>query len=195
MSPDNQQPEATAAAQQPVQPVQPVQQIVVAPARPNGFAVTALVLGIVGFLLGWTGVIGFIIGVLALIFGILAINKHQSKGMGITGIVLGGLTVAFSLLWIFVIAAIINGTGTVINQAVEDSKHRDANLTVMYDKVTAGMTKTEVEEATGHESGSCVVSEVEGLPKSETCNYGDAIKDGILGVTYSDDKVTAKTKF
>ncbi|MNH58548.1 hypothetical protein D3C73_103530 [compost metagenome] len=191
MSPDNQQPEAPAPAPQ---PAQPAQQVVVAPPRPNGFAVTALVLGIVGFLLGWTGVIGLIIGVLALVFGILAIIKHQNKGMGVTGVVLGGLTVAFALLWMFVIAALISGAGTAINQAAEDAKNREANQAVIYDKISNGMTKAEVEAATGHESGNCVVSEIEGLPKSETCNYGDAIKDGIISVTYSDDKVTAKTK-
>ena len=189
MSPDNQQPETAAPAPQPVQPVQPVQQVVVAQPQPNGFAVTALVLGIVGFLLGWTGAIGLIVGILALIFGILAINKHQNKGMGITGVVLGGLTVAFALLWMFVIAALISGAGTAINQAAEDSKARDLKQTALYEKITSGMTK-----ATGHKSDSCIVSEVEGLPKSETCNYGDALKDGTISVTYSDDKATAKAK-
>lgn len=194
MSPD-QQPEApTPAPQQPVQPAQPVQQVVMAAPRPNGFAVTALVLGIVGFLLGWTGVIGLIIGVLALVFGILAIIKHQNKGMGVTGIVLGGLTVAFALVWMFFIAALIGSAGSAINQAAEDAKNREANQAAIYDKISNGMTKAEVEAATGHESGSCVVSEVEGLPKSETCNYGNVVSDGIIGVTYSDGKVTAKTK-
>lgn len=193
MSPD-QQPEAPAPAPQPVQPAQPVQQVVMAAPRPNGFAVTALVLGIVGFLLGWTGVIGLIIGVLALVFGILAIIKHQNKGMGVTGIVLGGLTVAFALVWMFFIAALIGSAGSAINQAAEDAKNREVNQAAIYDKISNGMTKTEVEAATGHESGSCVVSEAEGLPKSETCNYGDIVKDGIIGVTYSDGKVTAKTK-
>jgi len=193
MSPD-QQPEVPAPAPQPAQPAQPVQQIVMAPPRPNGFAVTALVLGIVGFLLGWTGVIGLIIGVLALIFGILAIIKHQNKGMGITGIVLGGLTVAFALVWMLFIAAFISSASTQINEMAEAAKNRDANQAVLYDKISNGMTKAEVEAATGHKSGSCVVSEVEGLPKSETCNYGDVVKDGITGVTYSDGKVTAKTK-
>ena len=194
MSPTDQQPEASAPAQQPTQPAQPAQQVVYAQPRPNGFAVTALVLGIVGFLLGWTGVIGLIIGVLALVFGILALIKHQNKGMGVTGIVLGGLTVAFALVWIFFIAALINSAGSAINQAAEDAKNREVNQAAIYDKISNGMTKAEVEAATGHESGSCVVSEVEGLPKSETCNYGDVVKDGIIGVTYSDGKVTAKTK-
>ncbi len=194
MSPENQQPEVPAPAPQPAQPVQPVQQIVVAPPRPNGLAITALVLGIVGFLLGWTGPIGLIIGIAALVFGILAVIKHQSKGMGVTGIVLGGLTVAFALLWMFVFAALIGGADAYIDQVNEDTKNRSTNQAAIYDKITNGMTKAEVEAATGHESGNCVVSEVEGLPKSETCNYGDVIKDGIIGVTYSDDKVTAKTK-
>jgi len=193
MSPD-QQPEAAAPTQQPIQPAQPVQQVVMAAPRPNGFAVTALVLGIVGFLLGWTGVIGLVIGVLALVFGILAIIKHQNKGMGVTGIVLGGLTVAFALVWMLFIAAFISSAGTQITEMAESAKNREANQAALYDKISNGMTKAEVEAATGHESGSCVVSEVEGLPKSETCNYGDVVKDGIIGVTYSDGKVTAKTK-
>lgn len=196
MSPTDQQQEAQApvAAVAPApQFVQPVQQVVIAQPQPNGFAITALVLGIVGFLLGWTGVIGLIIGILALIFGILGVVKHQSKGMGVTGIVLGGLTVAFALVWMLFIAAFIGTAGTAINQAAEDAKNRDANRAVIYEKVSDGMTKAEVEEATGHTSEGCIVSEAEGLPKSETCNYGDILKEGIIGVTYSDGKVTAKT--
>lgn len=193
MSPTEPQTEPATPAPQPVQPVQ--QQVAVAQPQSNGFAVTALVLGIVGFLLGWTGAIGLIVGVLALIFGILAINKRQNKGMGVTGIVLGGLTVAFALVWMIFITALIGTAGTAVNQAVEDTKNRDANQTAMYEKVSAGMTKAEVEEATGHSSDSCTVSEMEGLPKTETCNYGDALKDGVVTVTYTDEKVSAKTKF
>lgn len=63
----------------------------------SGFAVTALVLGIVGLII-------IIIAPVALVFGIIALTKGQSKGMAITGIVLG--SIGTLILPIAIIAAI-----------------------------------------------------------------------------------------
>ncbi|MEV8052959.1 MULTISPECIES: DUF4190 domain-containing protein [Streptomyces] len=66
------------------------------PARSNGFAVTALVLGLIACLFFWTVFGGFLFGLLALIFGILGTLRARQgraprKGMAIAGLVLGVL--------------------------------------------------------------------------------------------------------
>lgn len=101
-----------APAQPPVppQPQQPVPPAGVAPSQSNGFAITALVLGIVAFLFGWTGFFNLLTAVLAVVFGIVALVKRQSKGMAITGTALGGVGLLTSILvGLFFTAAIIEG--------------------------------------------------------------------------------------
>lgn len=58
----------------------------------NSFAIVALTLGIVSFILAFipfVNVLSFFGGVVTIIFGIIALSKYQSKGMSITGLVLG----------------------------------------------------------------------------------------------------------
>lgn len=101
-----------APAQPPVppQPQQPVPPAGVAPSQSNGFAITALVLGIVAFLFGWAGFLNLLTAVLAVVFGIVALVKRQSKGMAITGTALGGVGLLTSILvGLFFTAAIIEG--------------------------------------------------------------------------------------
>ena len=101
-----------APAQPPVppQPQQPVPPAGVAPSQSNGFAITALVLGIVAFLFGWAGFFNLLTAVLAVVFGIVALVKRQSKGMAITGTALGGVGLLTSILvGLFFTAAIIEG--------------------------------------------------------------------------------------
>lgn len=87
-----------------------------APKQPKGLAITALVLGIVavvgGMIFGWIPFVGGIITVLcglaALILGFIAIGKKQSKGMSITGLILGGVGVlagiGIIIAWSFIFA-------------------------------------------------------------------------------------------
>lgn len=59
--------------------------------KSNGLALSALIVGIASLVLCafiFTGIIG---GAVAVVLGIIALNKAQSKGMAITGIVTGGL--------------------------------------------------------------------------------------------------------
>lgn len=78
-------------------PQQPTVPGVPAPGAPKGLAVTALVLGIVAFAFGWLGLfsifgIGNVFTALAaVVFGVIALVKRQSKGMSITGLVLGAV--------------------------------------------------------------------------------------------------------
>jgi uncharacterized membrane protein HdeD (DUF308 family) len=76
--------------------------------RGNGFAVAALVLGLIGLIIfSWIPGISFFtaipLGVLAVIFGIIAVVKSKSragkgKAMGITGAILGVLAIAASII-------------------------------------------------------------------------------------------------
>lgn len=63
----------------------------------NGFALTAFILGLCAFIIGWMPLFGLLAGVAALVFGILALKKHQTKWMGIVGIACGGLAIVTSL--------------------------------------------------------------------------------------------------
>lgn len=65
----------------------------------NGLAITALAVGVFGFLFGWMPIFGLILGAIALIFGIVALVNHQHKGMAITGLVLGALAVLASIFF------------------------------------------------------------------------------------------------
>lgn len=69
------------------------------------------------------------------------------------------------------------------------------DLEAAYAKITNGMTKAQVEEATGKKSDSCTESQSEYIGKTEFCTYGNAFTDkGTITVTYSQDVVSSKTK-
>ena len=65
--------------------------------KPSGLAVAALVVGICAFLSGLLPVFGALVGVVAVVLGVLALRKHQPKGMSVTGLVLGGVAVIASI--------------------------------------------------------------------------------------------------
>lgn len=88
----------------------------------NGFGITALVVGIIAFLVGWTGLLGLILAIVAVVFGILALVKRQNKGMSITGIVLGSLALITALFVITVGLAILGGAAVVSNDISNEQK-------------------------------------------------------------------------
>ncbi|WP_068494953.1 DUF4190 domain-containing protein [Pseudoclavibacter helvolus] len=63
----------------------------------KGLAVTALVVGIVAFLIGLVPVLGLLVGFVAIVFGVLALSKGQSRPMAVVGIVLASLAVVASI--------------------------------------------------------------------------------------------------
>lgn len=65
--------------------------------RPAGLAITALIIGIVAFLIGWVPVFGAIVGAAAVIVGIIALARKQRKGMAITGLALGAVALLVSV--------------------------------------------------------------------------------------------------
>jgi hypothetical protein len=71
----------------------------IAPSRTSGFAIAALVLGIIGFLINF-------LSILAIIFGALGMSHTgkdpalKGRGMAVAGLVLGIIVV---FIWIFII--------------------------------------------------------------------------------------------
>ena len=78
--------------------------------KPIGLALAALLVGIGAFLSGLIPVFGALVGITAVVFGILALRKHQSRGMAVTGIVLGSVAAMVSVI-------ITIGLGSVLNNA------------------------------------------------------------------------------
>ena len=71
----------------------------------RGFAIAALVLGIVGVIFAFTPAAGFglLCGILALIFGIIALRRKPAKaGVPITGTVLGAVAIVIGLIFAMV---------------------------------------------------------------------------------------------
>ena len=86
--------------------------------KKQGMAVAAMVLGILSILIGWIPVVGWFMGfpmaLLAIILGAVAIGQvnkqpHEfgGKGMAITGLVLGIVTLALALLFWLVVGSLI----------------------------------------------------------------------------------------
>lgn len=74
-------------------------------------AVAALVLGIVGFVLGWIPFLGYIPPILAIIFGIIGRKDPGKKGMAISGLILGIVALVVWKLgfWFLVIIGALSG--------------------------------------------------------------------------------------
>jgi len=64
----------------------------------KGLAIAAMIVGIFAFLLGIIPFLGFILGVTAVVFGAIGLKHKESKGMAISGIVLGGLGTLASIV-------------------------------------------------------------------------------------------------
>lgn len=68
-------------------------------ANNNGFAITALVLGLIGVVLNFIPFLPYPISILAIIFGVLGMNKTAKRGMSIAGIVLGVAGILMKVLF------------------------------------------------------------------------------------------------
>ena len=81
--------------------------------RASGLAIAAMIVGIVGIVCAWIIGLNFALGLTALILGIIEYKKIQEKqssirgkGMALTGIILGSLTLFGAL--IYVVVAIVS---------------------------------------------------------------------------------------
>jgi len=73
------------------------------PTHVGGFAIAALVLGLVATLFSWLPVAGFAIGLPAVAFGIVAVQRGQNRTMAIFGLTTGAFGVAANIV-LFTIA-------------------------------------------------------------------------------------------
>jgi hypothetical protein len=90
--------------------VQP--QVVGAPVsedRASGMAIAAMIVGIVGIVCAWIIGLNFALGLAALILGIIEYKRIQDKqssakgkGMALTGIILGSLTLFGALMYVII---------------------------------------------------------------------------------------------
>ena len=76
------------------------------PAR--GLAISALIVGIVGFLMGLLPVVGALVGIAAVVLGAIALAKKQSKGFALTGLILGAVAIIASVATTAGIGALSN---------------------------------------------------------------------------------------
>ncbi|NQX25806.1 DUF4190 domain-containing protein [Microbacteriaceae bacterium VKM Ac-2854] len=89
----------------PMMPVAPVQFVQV---QPKGLSITAMVLGLVSIVGGFT----VILPLGALIFGLVGLKKEPAgRGFAIVGVVVGGLT---ALFWLSLGGAILAGIGAML---------------------------------------------------------------------------------
>ncbi|HEU5126965.1 MAG TPA: DUF4190 domain-containing protein [Glycomyces sp.] len=108
------------------------------PRRGNGFAITALVLGIIALVLAFIPVvnlISFVLAIAAIVFGIVGLvasgKRHTGKGMSITGIVLGVITLAVAILMYTLVFNALEdecekrGHGGNLQECVEDFDTED----------------------------------------------------------------------
>ena len=83
--------------------------------------------GIGAFLFGLIPVFGALVGIVAVVLGILALRKQQSKGLSLTGIILGGIAILASIAMTFGSVALLNSAAevapaTVIESAAETAE-------------------------------------------------------------------------
>ncbi len=200
----NNTPQNQPESQAPVQPVAPVTPTA-APASGNGsgFAIAALVLGIIAFLFGWLGFLNLLTAILAVVFGIVALTKHQSKGMALTGLILGGIALVASVIWgIIGIAALQSAQESLKDDLKSSSKSFSDtkgstgwDFKGIYAQLTDGMSKTDAEALLDKPGEGCSESTSQYTGKIETCTYGGYEDGGSITVTYTNDKVSGKTKY
>lgn len=117
-------------------PQQPNVPGVPAPGAPKGLAITALVLGSVAFLFGWLGLfsifgIGNVFTALAaVVFGAIALVKRQSKGMAVTGLVLGAVGL-IATIGFMIISTI--GYASLSEKAKENAAKVDSSPPSLFD--------------------------------------------------------------
>lgn len=129
---------------QPTQPAAPSSQPTAPKSSSNALAITALVLGIVAFCVGWTGPFGLVVAAAAVVFGIIALVKKQSKGMGVTGVVLGGIAFITALIITSLGVALIGGAAQYANNVSNEQKAVDSTKKVFAKGEVAQFDKLQV---------------------------------------------------
>lgn len=97
----------------------------VLPVKKNGLAIASLVVGIVSVIpiLSLGNVFGLIEGIVAVVLGFIGVSQIKKssqggKGMAVAGIIMGFVTIAAFILFIFVLAPALGGIFDQINQGL-----------------------------------------------------------------------------
>jgi len=114
------------------------------------------------------------------------------------------LTVILALVVVCIIGGAAGGSSKTdtkkdtanTSPAKEEAKPTPApaqwDIEAAYAKINNGMTKAQVEEATGQKSSGCTESQIQYVGKTEICSYSGG--KGIITVTYTQDVVSSKAK-
>lgn len=103
-------------------------------------------------------------------------------------------------VWALVVIVLIGVFGsTATNTANPPSSTAEQapplwDIDKAYDGIKDGMTKAEVEQVTGKASDNCTEHENTYLGRTEYCHYGNAFAEGSIDVTFSEGRVSSKTK-
>ena len=128
---------------------------VIVQSQSNGSAVTSLVLGIVGLVIGFIPYIGWfmiLVWLLAIIFGLIGMRNKYKRGMAIFGFVLGILGAVYKIGFWFVVVKGLFGvasweTGTVNQNSVTEEKNavqEERNISDQRDSSKKDTTSEEV---------------------------------------------------
>lgn len=103
--------------------------------RGNGIATAALTCGIIGMLIAWIPfvvVAGIVLGVLALVFGIKGVRRAASvgsgRGMAITGIVTGSLTLLLAIIGVVLSVVFIRAVADFIEPGPVQAEFSECTL-------------------------------------------------------------------
>ena len=83
-----------------------------AAAPSNGLAVAALVLGILALLFFWIPFLGWIPVILGLVFGLVALQRPESRGMALAGVICSAIALAIKVLFWIALAGIIGAAAS-----------------------------------------------------------------------------------
>ncbi|WP_255364168.1 Ltp family lipoprotein [Frigoribacterium sp. MCBA15_019] len=113
-----------------------------------GLAIAALVVGIGAFLFGLVPVFGALVGIAAIVLGVLALRKQQSKGMAVTGVVLGAVATIVSVGVTFGLGAALSGASddAPVAAAVESSAPVEDVATPAPSETTEAVQETQAPE-------------------------------------------------
>lgn len=124
-----------------------------APPDPGGLALSALVVGIVAFVVGWMPVVGLLLGIAAVVLAILALVKRQPKGLPLTGLVLGAVALVASL-GMTIAAAFLLANPQAVSQLVGSAATQPA--LVVPDEAPDASPDAEVSPEQGEASGGAL---------------------------------------
>lgn len=122
-------------ASKPVEAANP-QQSTQPNAKPNGFAIAALVVGIIAAMSGWIPFWGLLVGITAIVLGVLGLKTVSGKGMAIAGIVTGAVGALTGLLVVIFFTVTLVNFSSVREAASQRAEQNQAldNIKKMYSK-------------------------------------------------------------